>query len=541
MQRGDRRQAHRHPFALSWIDVAWIGAYAAVGARLTIHMGQDLNWDLLNYHFYNAYWLAAGRFARDVHAAGVQSFLNPLVDLPLYLAARAGISPTVFFLALGALHGGCLFLIHRLTVLLLPGSPPAVAAAGATLAAATAAFGSGFLSEVGNTMHDNTLAIPLLLSMGLLLAEVGREETGTRARMLGAGVLAGAAAGMKLSLGPICLGLGAAALLIPARTAGRLVRAALFSVGVGFGVVLTAGYWMWVMFVNFQSPLFPFVNTLFASPYAPLQNFADARFLPKTAGEFVFYPFYWMAVQNTVTEPLFRDGRMAAAMMCLAGFVLWIVLSRGRTQAPEDRLRINRLAMVAVFWIVSYVVWVKMFAIYRYVISLELLTGTILIGLLALMTADWRRWLALAIPVCLALSMTVRVPDWGRTPWSTSYFGVDAASLSAYEGATVLMWDFPQAYVAPYFPRSTRFVRIFSNWGLTDQTLMWTRVVSAAETAPGGQIFLLDLEQGMLHEQQPAALGRLGLQRAPAPCRTHSSFSGGFRMCPLQRVGQDGS
>jgi hypothetical protein len=67
-------------------------------------LGQDMNWDLLNYHFYNPYLLLADRFDRDVHVAGVQSFLNPAFDVPVYFAIRNA-PPVAVGLALGALQG----------------------------------------------------------------------------------------------------------------------------------------------------------------------------------------------------------------------------------------------------------------------------------------------------------------------------------------------------------------------------------------------------------------------------------------------------
>jgi hypothetical protein len=48
--------------------------------------GQDSNWDLFNYHFYTGYALLNGRFSIDVAAAGLQTFLNPLMNTISYSA-----------------------------------------------------------------------------------------------------------------------------------------------------------------------------------------------------------------------------------------------------------------------------------------------------------------------------------------------------------------------------------------------------------------------------------------------------------------------
>ena len=68
------------------IDVVPLLVYVAFAAALGWQLGQDANWDLRNYHFYNVFMWLTDRFERDIHAAGIQTFLNPLLDLPLYFA-----------------------------------------------------------------------------------------------------------------------------------------------------------------------------------------------------------------------------------------------------------------------------------------------------------------------------------------------------------------------------------------------------------------------------------------------------------------------
>lgn len=53
---------------------------------ISLGQGQDRNWDLLNYHLYDAFSFLDGRFARDLYPVGGQTYLNPLLDVPSYLA-----------------------------------------------------------------------------------------------------------------------------------------------------------------------------------------------------------------------------------------------------------------------------------------------------------------------------------------------------------------------------------------------------------------------------------------------------------------------
>ena len=56
----------------------------AVAAAVAVALGRDVNLDLQNYHFYNAYALIEGRWALDLAPAGMHSFLHPGLDLPYY-------------------------------------------------------------------------------------------------------------------------------------------------------------------------------------------------------------------------------------------------------------------------------------------------------------------------------------------------------------------------------------------------------------------------------------------------------------------------
>src|SRR5262245_55289396 len=56
----------------------------AFGA-LAVVLGQDANWDLRNYHWYNPYALLTGRFEFDLAPA---SYYNSILDVPLYLLAQ---------------------------------------------------------------------------------------------------------------------------------------------------------------------------------------------------------------------------------------------------------------------------------------------------------------------------------------------------------------------------------------------------------------------------------------------------------------------
>lgn len=80
---------------LSWLDrrfgfhgagnvvAAGIAACVLFGI-LSVMLGQDANWDLRNYHLYNAYAWLNDRLETDLAPAQMQSYFVPVLDVPYY-------------------------------------------------------------------------------------------------------------------------------------------------------------------------------------------------------------------------------------------------------------------------------------------------------------------------------------------------------------------------------------------------------------------------------------------------------------------------
>src|SRR4051794_15305684 len=88
-----------------------------VGAE-SLRLGQDTNWDILNYHLYNPYAFLNNRLTYDLAPAGLQSFFNPAVDIAYYKALFwFGPEKTAF--GLGFLQGLNFLLLYGVSKKLL--------------------------------------------------------------------------------------------------------------------------------------------------------------------------------------------------------------------------------------------------------------------------------------------------------------------------------------------------------------------------------------------------------------------------------------
>ena len=73
-------------------DTLWMFGLAVVLPLVAmLLLGVDANWDLRNYHLYNVHAWFTGRGAMDIAPAQLQSWHNPLLDVPLYLIVTSGL------------------------------------------------------------------------------------------------------------------------------------------------------------------------------------------------------------------------------------------------------------------------------------------------------------------------------------------------------------------------------------------------------------------------------------------------------------------
>ena len=143
-----------------------------------------------------------------------------------------------------------------------------------------AAAGPCAVSLLGTTFGDNLLSILVLAAFLLLLQVADEPDRAGVWRLVLAGVLGGAATGLKLTFATSLVALLASVLCLALRTRNAWAPVA-FGAGSALGVPLTAGYWGLQMWQRFGNPIFPFANNVFRSPYLPPVALRDARWAPR--------------------------------------------------------------------------------------------------------------------------------------------------------------------------------------------------------------------------------------------------------------------
>jgi len=489
--------------------------FVAVAMAFSLSIGADVNWDLQNYHFYAPYALTNWRYDLDLVPAGLQSYFNPLLDLPYYFTVRyAGIAPAAMLLA--AFYGVFAWLVWRLNSRLFALEPFAAWHSSSKLrlllplfATALGVTGVAGVSQIGTTFNEVQTAALLLAGL-VAVVRAWSDEGPSRSGALAAGVLFGAAAALKLTAATFAPALVLASLATAPSYRG--IQAAIWiCIGWCATFALLFGWWGAVLYSLFENPVFPFYNAIFRSPWFPPVNFRDMRFLPTSMGEWVTYPFSWAFRPSTnVSEMPMADPRLAISLVAL--LVLVVLRCAG--------LRLPRPAMfVVTFFALSYIIWLVQFSILRYAMPLEALGGTVVVMAAALLTrspaarGSWLPAIGLAAGFVITVQLT-QYPSWGRTDFSRRFHSVDSATV--VDGSLIVVQGQPLGFVIPFVTgKNLRFVGISEVTKLSRGYRLYSRTIDTVLNHTGPLAILR-----RVGDPSPLELPELGMTVDPTSCRT---------------------
>jgi len=530
--------------SLNWI---WLLGYFVLLGLISIRIGQDVNYDLRNYHFYNPYSLINGRLEYDIMAANEQSFLNPLLDIPFFIAVYyLNISPVLIVFILGGIHGINTWLIHNLVYFSLRNSANLYKKVFSTLAALTSVFGAGYLSELGATMNDNIISIFVLTSLLILNYSFAQNKILKWQNILLSGFILGCGVGLKLTAAIYAVALVVGILSVGNNIREKFLNALIISTGILCGFFFSAGYWIIQMWRNFSSPLFPFYNDIFHSPYARFERYKDGRFSPQDIWQHFLYPFYFIRrkYSHLVAEVDFSDVRLAIVYIIIVIFIIFFIFNFIRSRKTSTiRVNLEFIHVLLPFFVISYILWQETFSIYRYVIPLELLSPVLVIGLLGYILPSPKSLLWICLAIFTIMILTVKPLNWGRiNKIPSSYFGIEKQSLLKYNKSIILTSYGPNSFVIPYFPSNSKFIGI-SNYipkeGLFKNTLMEKKIKNILQNPKNNNIYLLYLLGNYENKNQNSEkefLKNYNLGINYKDCNILKTYVDSFNICKIKKI-----
>jgi hypothetical protein len=400
----------------------------------------------------------------DIAPAQLQTYFNPIPDLPFYWMVAADLPPPIIAFLLAIPTGISAWLLSKILLLLFAQDPPQERFLYVVLAWATGMSASHAVSMLGTTSND-WLGVPLILAALLIILRQVQTGEVSKASLVMAGLFAGLAAGLKLTNALFAVGLSVTILLRWPLRGKELAQFFSFSAPVLIGFGIPTIYWMSVLWRQFDNPLFPFFNNWIHSPWWLEISVTARAFGPHSLLDWLTFPFRYLRTEGMYfSEVAFADWRLP--LIYLSGIAILlqnvrryvrkmpISSSMGPIMAAHWRL-------VVVFWITSLLIWTVQHSIERYIIVLEILSGALLIGAVRILAPARARPLASLVASVVAIVSTV-YPVFGRTHFDTHWFDVQVPFVES-KALVLMRSDAPMSFVLPYFPSSARFIGIENN------------------------------------------------------------------------------
>lgn len=403
---------------------------------LAIYLGQDNTWDARDYHFYNGYAALHGRLTWDFAPAMMQSYLNPVFDIINYFLISNLKAHWVGFFH-GALIGFALYLVFLMSWLCFKDSDPAERMFYSFLSVVIAGTSSDNLATLGLITNDSKAAFLVVCSTYFFIRYLHTERF---YELIAASLILGLCTAFKLTTACYAL----AAIIAFTWTYRSIKLTSLVTMMIGIGFLLGNGYWMGKLYLNFHSPLFPYYNNLFHSPYAPLASGSDHLYFPH---DYFIFPFLVGFYKTTTVEHL-RELRFAIV------YVLMIIFFCKQYFAP---VAISKNGKFLLSWFSSgYLIWFFMFTIFRYALPLELMSGVIIIYLLSQLMTSKKNVRNILFLILISLFLTTVPTRFGRLPYQDAYYSIQTPSIPDH--AVVFIQKAPLAYVIPFLNDKAHFV-----------------------------------------------------------------------------------
>jgi hypothetical protein len=512
---------------------------------LAVILGQDANWDLRNYHWYNAYAAVNGRSDFDVAPAQTPNFYNPTLDIPFYLAATH-LPAKVFAFLFGTLQGCNFILLYLIAMRTLTLQSRQRQMATSLAIAFIGMIGAGQLAQLGAMFYDNIVSLFILAAIAVLFHNKDLLLHGPFRRALMcsalAGLLVGFGVGLKLPTQIFAVGVCFGLLFIPGPFVRRFFLSFVCGLGIIAGFAVCGGWWMWEMWTHYGNPLFPYFNDVIKSPWAIPFNYRDERYLPKTVVDALTLPFRMFVDAKVVGEIDFRDGRVLGVYVILIVTAIMLVLKRFEKTAVgappfADGFAARYLAAVTVL---SYLAWLKLFGIYRYMLPLEMLAPLTVAACLAFWPVRHARQVSLAIAVLGFMVLTMQPGSWGRKPWGAGWGGkvvdVKLPPIPDPANTMVIMTGLaPTSFLLPAFPPEIPFLRPHSFVANPSHPTKLTELIQKRIDDHKGDFMLLRAR----YEIWPAhaLLPLLGLTLVPDSCNPiWDNLDGEMELCFLART-----
>jgi len=434
-------------------------------ALWSVFLGQDRSFDLASYHYYNAYSFLHKKFDIDFAVAVIQSYFNPLLDVPYYFLNQHFTPPLIGFL-FGFFHGLIFLLIYQIAESILffgQYNKKNEVNYLVFFVAFAGCLTPNFLAGIGNNMGDNTTAVINLISLCLIIKKwhlFKKFNTQSFFWLSLSGLIIGFSVGLKLTNAPFALSMALALFFLPIQLFIKFRFFLVFSLFVVLGILISGGFWFLNLWQHFGNPFFPLLSDIFPNNFSNINTLTNI-WTPKNIETFLFFPFFKFFGYHMPGDSLARE---------LLWPVLYILLFWGgflrvkRNFFFKFNTRLAKENFLIFFIISSYILWMLIFGVQRYLVTIEILLPLaifFLVNRLKLNSSIKKNIFHLLILASVLITLLGGFGTFGHTRWISPAIFAEKPIVEVPKDSIVFMSDnSPISWLVTLFPSELSFFRL---------------------------------------------------------------------------------
>jgi hypothetical protein len=308
----------------------------------------------------------------------------------------------------------------------------------------------------------------------LLALAVGRPST---ARVICAGLLLGAATGLKLTNAVHAISGFAVLILLPLALRARIRYGVAYGAALGLGYVVVAAPWAYRLAKIFGNPLFPLMNSVFRSPEFTTQPLRHLRFIPATVIEALWRPFAMIDPVTMVHEELRApDPRYAVLLILVVAFFcrwLWQRRMPSSNQAASNASAVSArtLAAISCGLAMDWVLCLTGSGNSRYFLPMASVAAVVIVALVFRLLAAQskaRNYILLGILGLQGVQLWMGADyRWNSVPWDDHWIRIEVPPKLASEPNLYLtLGGQTNSFIASYLARGSGLINLSGGYTL---------------------------------------------------------------------------
>lgn len=349
----------------------------------SIYIGMERDWDMRNYHIYSPWAFLNDRINYDIMPAGIQSYFNPILDVPHFLMIKyLNNSPYLITFLMGIGYALFLFFVYKIAKLVFEKYHGVVLPIFCLFIAVLTFIIARFVGFMSQDLFINALG---LCAVYMVLKAINNKSSLKYLSI--AGLVIGAATGLKLSASVFAVPLVVSALFF-VKSFDKPWKSFFAMIACGAaGFLLFNGFWMYKLYSAYGNPLMPYFNQVFHSPLINPDNVFSIDFYMKNLSKNIYFAF-----------PFYTDWGYWGKVLYFVFFINILTIPFFNKEKFEKTYSINTKYMdfLILFSFFSYLYWVNTLVVLRYILFLagisSIIISVFLLKFVFIITQTMENW-----------------------------------------------------------------------------------------------------------------------------------------------------